>query len=77
MADEAIGYMGQLDTLAPDQPWLVYYAPGGTHAPHHPTPEWIDKIEAMHLFDERLEPAARHDLRQPEAAGRDPARLPS
>jgi arylsulfatase len=51
MADEAIGYMGQLDTLAPDQPWLVYYAPGGTHAPHHPTPEWIDKIEAMHLFD--------------------------
>ena len=52
MADEAIGYMEQLDTLAPDQPWLVYYAPGGTHAPHHPTPEWIEKIEDMHLFDE-------------------------
>ena len=51
MADEAIGYMAQLDTLAPDQPWLVYYAPGGTHAPHHPTPEWIAKIEDMKLFD--------------------------
>ncbi len=25
--------------------------PGGTHAPHHPTPEWIDKISDMHLFD--------------------------
>jgi arylsulfatase len=52
MADEAIGYLAQLDTLAPDQPWFVYYAPGGTHAPHHPTPEWIKKIEEMKLFDE-------------------------
>jgi arylsulfatase len=25
--------------------------PGGTHAPHHPTTEWVDKIRAMHLFD--------------------------
>ena len=52
MADEAIGYMEQLDTLAPEQPFFVYYAPGGTHAPHHPTPEWIEKISDMHLFDE-------------------------
>jgi arylsulfatase len=51
MADEAIGYMAQLNTLAPDQPWLVYYAPGGTHAPHHPTPEWIKTISDMKLFD--------------------------
>ena len=26
--------------------------PGATHAPHHPTPEWIKKISDMHLFDE-------------------------
>nr|WP_246737677.1 arylsulfatase [Nordella sp. HKS 07] len=52
MADEAIGYMQQLNTIAPQQPWLVYYAPGGTHAPHHPTKEWVDKISAMHLFDD-------------------------
>jgi arylsulfatase A-like enzyme len=25
------------------------------HAPHHPTQEWIDKISAMHLFDEGWE----------------------
>src|SRR5262249_58286045 len=24
---------------------------GATHAPHHPTPEWIKKISDMHLFD--------------------------
>jgi len=52
MADEAIQYMKQLKEIAPDKPWFVYYVPGATHAPHHPTPEWIDKISAMHLFDE-------------------------
>jgi arylsulfatase len=52
MADEAIQYMKELKEVAPGKPWLVYYVPGGTHAPHHPTPEWIDKISAMHLFDQ-------------------------
>ena len=52
MADEAIDYLAQLNTLAPTQPWFVYYAPGGTHAPHHPTPEWITKISDMKLFDQ-------------------------
>ena len=52
MADEAIQYMKQLKEIAPDKPFFIYYVPGATHAPHHPTPEWIDKISAMHLFDE-------------------------
>jgi arylsulfatase len=51
MADDAIAYMNQVNTLTPDQPFFVYYVPGGTHAPHHPTPEWIKKISDMHLFD--------------------------
>ena len=50
-ADDAIQYMKRINTLAPDQPFFVYYVPGGTHAPHHPTPEWIKKISDMHLFD--------------------------
>ena len=52
MADEAIEYMHRMKTLTPDQPFFVYYVPGGTHAPHHPTPEWIKKISDMHLFDQ-------------------------
>ena len=52
MADEAIGYMNRVNTLAPEQPFFVYYVPGGTHAPHHPTPEWIKKASDLHLFDE-------------------------
>ncbi len=51
MADEAIHYMKQLKELAPDKPFFVYYVPGATHSPHHPTPEWIKKISDMHLFD--------------------------
>ena len=51
MADEAIQHMSDLKAVAPDKPFFVYYVPGGTHAPHHPTPEWIKKIGDMKLFD--------------------------
>ncbi len=55
MADEAIHYMKQLKEIAPEKPFFVYYVPGGTHSPHHPTPEWIKKVSDMHLFDEGWE----------------------
>ena len=51
MADDAIHWMNQLNDINPSLPFFVYYVPGGTHAPHHPTPEWIQKITDMHLFD--------------------------
>lgn len=51
MADDAIDYMKRVTAINPDQPFFVYYVPGAVHAPHHPTPEWIQKISAMHLFD--------------------------
>jgi arylsulfatase len=52
MADDAIAYMNRINALNPEQPFFVYYVPGATHAPHHPTKEWVDKISAMHLFDQ-------------------------
>ena len=51
-ADDAIDWMKRINALSPEQPFFVYYVPGGAHAPHHPTKEWIDKISRMHLFDE-------------------------
>src|SRR6266403_158812 len=51
MADNAINYMHVLNASAPDKPFFLYYVPGGTHSPHQPTKEWINKIHAMHLFD--------------------------
>ena len=55
MADDAIQHMKQSKELAPEKPFFIYYVPGGTHAPHHPTKEWIDRISAMHLFDDGWE----------------------
>jgi arylsulfatase A-like enzyme len=52
MADDAIEYMDRITAINPDQPFFIYYVPGAVHAPHHPTPEWIEKISDMHLFDE-------------------------
>jgi arylsulfatase A-like enzyme len=51
MADDAIEWLNQLNQIDPSKPFFCYYVPGGTHAPHHPTKEWVDKIHAMHLFD--------------------------
>ena len=51
LADDAVKHIQELNASAPDKPFFVYYVPGGTHSPHQPTKEWIDKISAMHLFD--------------------------
>jgi arylsulfatase A-like enzyme len=45
MADEAIHYVNELNASAPNQPFFVYYVPGGSHSPHQPTQEWIDKFK--------------------------------
>src|SRR5438309_2669845 len=55
MADEAVKYLHSMNAVAPDKPFFLYYVPGGTHSPHQPTKEWIDKIHAMHLFDDGWE----------------------
>jgi len=45
MADDAINYLHELDAAAPEKPFFVYYVPGASHAPHHPTQEWIEKFK--------------------------------
>ena len=48
MANDAIRHIRQMHEIKPDQPFFVYYAPGGTHSPHHPTPEWIAKFKGTY-----------------------------
>jgi len=55
MADDAIDWMTRMHQIDPSKPLFIKYAPGATHAPHHPTKEWFDKIHAMHLFDDGYE----------------------
>src|SRR5262245_35914712 len=45
MADDAIRYLQELNAAAPDKPFFVHYVPGATHAPHQPTPEWIEQFK--------------------------------
>jgi arylsulfatase len=53
MAEEAIAHIRLLNEVTPGRPWFIHYAPGGAHAPHHPTPEWIDRFRGR--FDDGWE----------------------
>ncbi len=52
MADDAIAHIRRINAIDSSVPFFVFYVPGATHAPHHATPEWIKKIQDMHLFDQ-------------------------
>jgi len=55
MADDAIDYLNRVNQIMPNKKFFMKYAPGATHAPHHPTEEWVKKIQDMHLFDDGYE----------------------
>ena len=50
LADKAIAWMQMQHALAPNKPWLLYYATGTAHAPHHAPKEWIAKYKGQ--FDQ-------------------------
>jgi arylsulfatase len=50
LADHAIAWIRQQNSLAPDKPFFAYYTPGLTHAPHHAPKEWIAKFKGQ--FDQ-------------------------
>ena len=50
LADHAIGHIRQQKSIAPDQPFFIYFAPGATHAPHHVPKEWVAKYKGK--FDQ-------------------------
>jgi arylsulfatase A-like enzyme len=43
ITDKALEFIRDAKTIAPDKPFLLYYAPGAAHAPHHAPKEWIAK----------------------------------
>jgi len=43
MTNQAISWVRFQQALTPENPFMMYYAPGATHAPHHAPQEWIDK----------------------------------
>ncbi len=43
IADRAVHWIRMQKAVAPNRPFFCYYAPGATHAPHHPKQEWVKK----------------------------------
>lgn len=43
MTDKAVAWVEYQKAITPDKPFLVYFAPGAVHAPHHVPKEWIKK----------------------------------
>lgn len=47
MTDQAIRWVSAQQSLTPDKPFYLYYAPGATHAPHHAPKDWIAKYKGQ------------------------------
>ncbi|MDR2763979.1 MAG: sulfatase-like hydrolase/transferase [Tannerella sp.] len=45
LANEAIRYIADQKSAAPDKPFFLYFATGAGHAPHHVAPEWADRYK--------------------------------
>src|SRR5437879_10171513 len=50
MTNQAIAWMQAQHSLTPDKPFLVYFATGALHAPHHVPKEYIDRYKGK--FDQ-------------------------
>ncbi len=45
MTNEAIQWVKFQQAMTPEKPFMIYYAPGAVHAPHHAPKEWIEKYK--------------------------------
>jgi arylsulfatase A-like enzyme len=50
MTNEAINWVKFQQAMTPEKPFMVYYATGAVHAPHHAPDEWIDMYKGK--FDD-------------------------
>jgi arylsulfatase len=50
MTNQAIAWVRFQQALTPDKPFLIYFATGATHAPHHVPKAWIAKYKGQ--FDQ-------------------------
>ncbi|WP_169336268.1 arylsulfatase [Echinicola pacifica] len=50
LVKKALGWIDDRQAFSPDKPFLMYWAPGGVHGPHHVATEWADKYKGK--FDD-------------------------
>ena len=71
MADKAIKWIRNQHAVAPERPIFLYYAPGATHSPHHPRPEWVAKYKSQ--FDQGWDKLREETLARQKKLGIVPA----
>ena len=67
MTDQAISWLGYQNTLNPDKPFMMYYAPGATHAPHHVPKAYADRFKGQ--FDQGWDKLREETLARQIALG--------
>jgi len=50
MVDKGIAWIKRHQAFSPDKPFLMYWAPGGAHGPHHIFQDWADRYKGR--FDD-------------------------
>jgi len=45
MTTQAVEWVKYQQAMTPDKPFMIYYATGAVHAPHHAPKEWIEKYK--------------------------------
>ena len=71
MADRAIYWMTAQKSVAPDRPFMMQWAPGAAHAPHHAPQAYLDKYKGK--FDMGWDAAREMILKKQIANGIVPA----
>jgi arylsulfatase A-like enzyme len=67
ITDKAVEFIRDSKAIAPEKPFLLYYAPGACHAPHHAPKEWIEKYRGR--FDEGYEAMREQTLARQKELG--------
>ncbi len=67
MTDQAINWVRSQQALTPEKPFMVYFATGAVHAPHHVGKEWIEKHKGK--FDEGWDKLREATLERQKAMG--------
>ena len=71
LADHAIDWLHQQHATQPDKPFLLYFAPGTAHAPHHAPKEWIARFKGQ--FDQGWDKMREESFARQKTAGVVPA----
>ena len=65
LTDKASEFIRGAKAIAPEKPFVLYYAPGACHAPHHAPKSWIDKYKGR--FDQGYEALREETLARQKA----------